>query len=414
HSSSQLARAVWIMDPAPASYYGPLDKNNPVLLAFQSDLKEFKGKKAENSNFISSLSIKLFETWNKYKSRLPASYFEEHLLQTADFLLYSKLHRLALWQGYRLYLQQFCTLSLESIRDVEHFRQSFFSDGFDSKRARLTFRALQGECQCIFYLEKERNALPDQSAVQNLLSILGFVRILMQAVLPDESLCWILYNGSLYMYNICRFLMSAGHASQVLEYLLWACTCLETSVPLLTANFLPWRATLYCAVCECYFHECASVQAEVFARRALGKTSELAKLEEMTGSQVSLETQQAFKEATIKLAVMVFKRSVYEPRRKPKGLFRPKQKSNLKELHLTPWPRTPTERILMEMFEGNAARFLAVLEALGDSSVRPLQTGMPEEFEVQDVVLELISAGTSLLSGTIFHPLCLCATKCHI
>lgn len=51
-----------------------------------------------------------------------------------------KLYRLALWQGYRLYLQQFCTLSLESIRDVEHFKQSFFSDGFDSKRARLTVR----------------------------------------------------------------------------------------------------------------------------------------------------------------------------------------------------------------------------------------------------------------------------------
>ncbi|XP_026065483.1 cilia- and flagella-associated protein 54 isoform X3 [Carassius auratus] len=406
NSASRLSRAVWTMDPAPASYYGPLDKNNPVLSSFQSDLKEFKAhikKLSSSPNYdyrsYSRGSTKLFETWNKYKSRLPPSYFEEHLLQTADFLLNSKLYRLALWQGYRLYLQQFCTLSLESIRDVEHFRQSFFSDGFDSKRARLTFRALQGECQCIFYLEKDRGAIPDQSRVQNLLSILGFLRILMQAVLPDESLCWILYNGSLHMYNICRFLMSAGHASQVLEYLLWACTCLETSVPLLTAKFLPWRATLYCAVCKCYFHDCASVQAEVFARRALGKISELAKLEEMTGSQVSLETQQAFKEATIKLAVMVFKRSVYEPRRKPKGLFRPKQKSNLKELQQTPWPRTPTERILMEMFEGNAARFLAVLEALEDSSVRPLQTGMPEEFEVQDVVLELISAGTSLLSG---------------
>lgn len=56
------------------------------------------------------------------------------------FIVSCKLHRLALWQGYRLYLQQFCTLSLESIRDVEHFRQSFFSDGFDSKRARLTVR----------------------------------------------------------------------------------------------------------------------------------------------------------------------------------------------------------------------------------------------------------------------------------
>ncbi|KAG1953321.1 cilia- and flagella-associated protein [Pimephales promelas] len=348
---------------------------------------------------LNGRSIKLFETWNKYKSRLPPCYFEEHLLQTADFLLDTKLYRLALWQGYRLYLQQFCTLSLESIRDVDHFKQSFFLDGFGSKRAQLTFRALQGECKCIFYLEKEKSALPDQAGVQKLLSILGFVRILMQAILPDESLCWILYNGSLHMYDICRFLMSAGHASQVLEYLLWACICLETSVPLLTANFLPWWSTLCCAVCECYFHDCASVQAEVFARRALGKISELAKLEEITGSQVSFETQQAYKEATIKLAVMVFKRSVYEPRRKPKGLFKPKQKRNLKELQLTPWPRTPTEHILMEMFEGNAARFLAVLEALHDSSVRPLQTGMPEEFEVQDVVLELISAGISLLSA---------------
>lgn len=33
-----------------------------------------------------------------------------------------------------------------------------------------------------------------------------------------------------------------------------------------------------------------------------------------------------------KLAVMVFKREVYEHRRKPKGLFRPKQRATLKEL----------------------------------------------------------------------------------
>lgn len=56
----------------------------------------------------------------------------------------------------------------------------------------------------------------------------------------------------------------------------------------------------------------------------------------------------------------------------------------------------------MEIFEGNAARFLAVLEALQDRTVRPLQTGLPEEFEVQVVVLELISAGISLLTGKLF------------
>lgn len=33
-----------------------------------------------------------------------------------------------------------------------------------------------------------------------------------------------------------------------------------------------------------------------------------------------------------KLAVMVFKSTVYEHRRKPKGLFRPKQRATLKDL----------------------------------------------------------------------------------
>ncbi|XP_057180735.1 cilia- and flagella-associated protein 54-like [Triplophysa rosa] len=394
------------MEPAPASYYGPLDKNNPVLSTFQSDLKEIKayikkllGSPNVDHRSYSRGSIKLFETWNKYKSRLPTPYFEEHLMKIADFLFANKLYRLALWQGYRLYLQQFSTISLESIEDVEHFKQTYFSDGLDTKRAPLTLRALQGECQCIFHLEREKGELPDSSGVQRMLSILGFLRILMQAVLPYESLCWILYNGSLHIYNICRFLMSVGHATEVLEYLLWACTCLETSIPLLNPSFLSWRATLYCAVCECYFYDQAAVRAEVFARRALGKISELIELEEMTGSPMPSETQQAYKETSIKLAVIVFKRAVYEHRRKPKGLFRPKQRATLKELQQGPWPRTPTERMLMEMFDGNAAQFLAVLEALYDSSVRPLQTGMPEEFEVQEVVMELISAGITLLTG---------------
>lgn len=51
-----------------------------------------------------------------------------------------KLYRLALWQGYRLYLQQFPTISLESIKDVEHFKETYFSDGLDTKRAPLTVR----------------------------------------------------------------------------------------------------------------------------------------------------------------------------------------------------------------------------------------------------------------------------------
>lgn len=51
-----------------------------------------------------------------------------------------KLYRLALWQGYRLYLQQFSTIGWESIKDVEHFKQTYFPDGIDTKRAPLTVR----------------------------------------------------------------------------------------------------------------------------------------------------------------------------------------------------------------------------------------------------------------------------------
>ncbi|XP_019903314.2 cilia- and flagella-associated protein 54 isoform X2 [Esox lucius] len=394
------------MNPLQASFYGKIDQRNPVISAFDGDIKEFMSfmKRISNlptydHNSYARGAKTLFKIWNEYKPRLPTSYYEEHMLQVADFLFDVKLYRLALWQGYSRYLQQFRTVNIEEIRDVDHFQMTFFPKGFDTDQARLTFRALQGVCLCAFQLEREKVSHPTQEGIQELLNILGFVRILMQAVLPHEHLCWVLYNGSLCIYNICRYLMSMSYTSQAMEFLLWACICLETSIPLMTAKFLAWRVTLYCAVCQCHYDSQANVQAEAFARRALCKVSELGKLEEMSGLAATTETQRTYKEATVKLAAMVFKRSVYEHRRKPKGLLRPKQKSNLKEIHNMQWPRTPTERALMEMFEGNSARFLAIVEALWDSSRRLLQTGMPEESEIQEVCLELMTAGISILSG---------------
>uniref|UniRef100_A0A8C9RCS4 Cilia and flagella associated protein 54 n=1 Tax=Scleropages formosus TaxID=113540 RepID=A0A8C9RCS4_SCLFO len=325
------------MELLPAELYGKIDKRNPVVSSFESEIKEF-------TVFMKRISS-LFEIWTKYKVRLPAHYFQEQMVQIADFL-------------------------------------------YDMK-----FHALQARCLCAFKLEKEVEEHPSQKGLGRLQSILDFLRILMQAVLPYESLCWVLYNGSVQIYSICRYLMSANHSAQALDFLLWACMCLETSVPLLTIRFLPWRATLYCAVCQCYYDCRAGLQAEVFARRALGKVNELAKLEEMSCSPASSETTMAFREATIKLAAMLFKRVAYEPGRKSKGVCRPKQKGILKE---APWHRTITERLLMEMFEGHAAQLLAVIEALWDTSHRPLHTGIPEEPEMREVVMELLSVGTSL------------------
>lgn len=64
-----------------------------------------------------------------------------------------------------------------------------------------------------------------------------------------------------------------------------------------------------------------------------------------------------------------------------------------------PWPRTVTEKLLEELFDSTASRFLAVLESLSDSNRRILQTGpvFTDEVEVRDVVSELFMAGKELL-----------------
>lgn len=52
-----------------------------------------------------------------------------------------------------------------------------------------------------------------------------------------------------------------------------------------------------------FIHYIVSFLAQVFARRALGKINELAKLENMSSFPSSPETKRAFKEATIKVWV---------------------------------------------------------------------------------------------------------------
>ncbi|XP_039616500.1 cilia- and flagella-associated protein 54 [Polypterus senegalus] len=342
----------------------------------------------------------LFNIFNKYKPRLPPVYFEEKLLEFGDFLYKLQMYDLAIWQTYERYLQKFGSFNLDEITDVNCFRSVFFPEGLEVKTAALTFRALHGSSICTYHLLKESDSiLQNEQSINKVISILTFLRVTTEALLPIEKLCWLLYNGTLHIYVISRHLMAVGYSAKALDFLLWASMCTETSVPLLSVGYLPWRALLYTAVCQCYYDCQADLQAEVFARRALGKISELSELHGQSASQPNPKEEKIFREATIKMAVMVFKRAVCESRRKPKGLFRPRQRSVIKDMFVIPWPRTSTERLLVEMFEGSAAQFLAVIEALWDSSRRVLQTGTHEEQEVMEVTQELLWAGTAILAG---------------
>ncbi|XP_053187065.1 cilia- and flagella-associated protein 54-like [Scomber japonicus] len=392
----------------PASYYGKLDKRNPVISAFERDISSFitlmrrVASSTSNDNSLYAKGIKiLVEIWRNYKHRLPLKLYQERMLQIADFLCGIKLYQLALWQGYSPHLLQFSSVNITDITDVDHLMACFFPEGFDTDQDTLDMKicAMLGCVQCVFELEKGHSIL-GQKGLCKLLQVLNFIRIMMQAFQQHEHLCWHIYNGSLLIYNICRYLMTMNCSAQALEYLLWASISLELSVPLMTAKYLPWIVTLYCAVCHCFYDNLATVQAEEFARRALGKINDLAELEQQSGVPATRETQRAFKEASIKLAAMMFKRAVFEARKRPKTMFRVKTKSTLKDIPNVPWPRNTTERMLMGLFDSKAAQFLAILEALWDSNKRPLHTRVSDEPELQELVLELLSAGISILSGT--------------
>ncbi|XP_055483799.1 cilia- and flagella-associated protein 54 [Psammomys obesus] len=400
-----------------AAFYGPLDAKNPLLVSCEKEIRELLGfmkkKKAlatseeEKNEFHRRCAITLFNIWTKYAPRLPSNYYYEKLLRVGDSLRHMKEYKLALLQCYGRYLQQFTAGYDDQKEDVNQFKSVFFPKGFGDELAGLTFRALSAQNICNYELMCESDAnLQNKDSMRQCLHILSTFRMIMQVALPQEHLCWIIFNGTIYMYTICRKLMLMGLASKALEFLLWASMCMESSVPLLSIRHLTWRATLYTAVCQCHYDCQAAILGEAFARRGLAKIDELRQLELMSSSQAQDESRKYYREATIKMAVMIFKRGVFESRRKNKALFRPKIRINLKEAQSMVWPRTTTERLLDELFDSTSSQFLAVMEALSDSNRRILQTGplVTEETELRDVASELFMAGRELLLFSNLDP----------
>uniref|UniRef100_U6CQT7 Chromosome 12 open reading frame 63 n=1 Tax=Neovison vison TaxID=452646 RepID=U6CQT7_NEOVI len=410
-SPSPVPRSACLENSLPlAVFYGPLDAKNPLLASCEREIRELLGfmkrKKAlaiteeQKHEFHRLCATSLFNIWTKFASRLPAAYYNEKLLKVGDSLCEMKEYKLALLQCYGRYLQQFTINFDENKADVNQFKTAFFPKGFGDKTAAHTFHALSSKNICKYELVCDSDVnLQNKDSVTQCLQILSSLRLIMQVALPQEHLCWIIFNGTIYIYTICRKLMIIGQSSKALEYLLWASMCMECSVPLLSVRYLTWKATLYTAVCQCYYDCQAGIHGEAFARRALAKIDELRQLELMSSSQSQEESRRHYREATIKMAVMIFKRGVFESRRKSKSVFRPKIRVNLREAQTLPWPRTVTERLLDEMLDSTASRFLAVLEALSDSNRRTLQTGsiVTDEVEVRDVVSELFMAGKELL-----------------
>lgn len=399
--------------PAHASYYGEINEKNPVILAVGKELDEFRtyieksnspNYKREANEAMSRGSNWLFDIWNKYALRLPTQFYYDKLIQTGDYLLKQETYDIAIYQCYNRFLTTCHGQPLTSkALSAKECKMLYFTNGFKEKSVIPTCQALLGALSCQFHMVR----VTDQDFVRTdsilrCVSILRNLQGFMQCIQGYEPLYWVMYNCTIKVYEMCRKLMTSGKSIKVVEYLVWACMCMEASIPLLSVKFLTWRVTLYTAVCLAYYDCKAGALAEKFARRALTKLQELSELESMSGTGENDTTRLIFQQATVKMAAMVFKRTVFESRRRPKGLLRPKMRNNLKEAASLVWPRTQTEKLLGDMFIGSAAQFLAIIEALSDSHRRSLQPQPPaaeNDVEMLDVYAELIFAGKEIIAG---------------
>ena len=224
-----------------------------------------------------------------------------------------------------------------------------------------------------------------------ILSTLARLQTVSQLALTKECRFWLAHNAFSLTYSLCRKMMSAGHVTQVMRHLLWCALGMESSVPLVSINYLPLRTNFYLAVCECYYHIQEPTYAEEFARRALDKIQELAIVHlQIDPTNEDVKTDCMLKEATIKLGFVIFKRTVFESRKKSKLPYRPRVHPSYMDFLQLPSPRSPTEKLLLEMFPRESSRFMAILETLTPIGRRSLQPGPPPP--ISDLDSDILSA----------------------
>lgn len=219
--------------------------------------------------------------------------------------------------------------------------------------------------------------IQEQATRSIVMSALSHLQTVSHIALVREDRYWVAYNAFVLSFFLCRKMMAHGHVLRIMEHLMWCVICMESSVPLMACKYLPLRTDFYVAITHCYYFITHQNEAERFARRALDKVNELAKLERASLSDHTPGSELIFKEATMKLGVLVFKTCIFESHKRVKATFKSKTRLSLKELLQLPSPRSSTEKMLGEMFSNPSGQFLAILETLTDLSRRSMDRGPP-------------------------------------
>ena len=124
------------------------------------------------------------------------------------------------------------------------------------------------------------------------------------ALAGDESLYWLVLNGTVLIHGACEPLMVAGHASDALASLAFATRCLDAHVLLAVPRRLAWRVTLVDAVCRCYDDLDAGESATTFISRAVAQIDDLRALEALDPVPQKPETTAMYDDAERRLRAL--------------------------------------------------------------------------------------------------------------
>ena len=103
------------------------------------------------------------------------------------------------------------------IKNVQDLKEKFFPEGESNEENNdVTFRALMGHCICLYHFTITTDPkFQNVNSIQQLCEVLRIIRLIMQFQLEVEEYCWLVYNGTIYLYTICRYMMQYGLSKQV-------------------------------------------------------------------------------------------------------------------------------------------------------------------------------------------------------
>ena len=122
----------------------------------------------------------------------------------------------------------------------------------------LYTRARYGHAICVAMESKSRDPnCRSPASLKQLVEALTLLQEALQVLMKRaedarEQLYWLVYNGTVHIFNIAEPLITQGFGASVVTYLNWCLLCIQYTPPLCVAKYLPWRVRIYSAICTAY------------------------------------------------------------------------------------------------------------------------------------------------------------------